>query len=92
MIFLFSQVTNDKDPLIYISTPRSQPRGGFHLVDVADTIVSVTKTGVIGCHSWLPYDKHSYRSFVFDVDSSHTNTKYVFFLLSMSFNVAYFFF
>jgi hypothetical protein len=61
---------------MFISAPRS-PSRSFLQVGIADTLVSVSELGVLGVHSWLPYDRHSSRGFTLDVDPTIYNAKYV---------------
>ncbi|PSN41666.1 Neurobeachin-like protein 1 [Blattella germanica] len=49
-------VSSEKDPVVFISAPRSPPRS-FLQVGVADTLVSVSKSGVVGAH-FLPLNSH----------------------------------
>ena len=37
----------------------------------------MTQKGVVGMHSWLPYDKSISNYFTFDRDSTLLNSKYV---------------
>lgn len=75
MIFIF-QVSNEKDPIVFISAPRSPPRS-FLQVGLADTLLSVSKLGVVGAHSWQPHDRYSTKGFTLDVDPTINNAKYV---------------
>lgn len=70
------QLTSDRDPVAFISPPRSLPRS-FLAAAVPDLVVTVTRSGVLGVHSWLPTDRHSPRGFSFEVDPSVSNAKYV---------------
>ncbi|XP_039288405.1 neurobeachin-like protein 1 isoform X2 [Nilaparvata lugens] len=60
-------VLNEKDPIVFVSRPRSPPRG-FLQSGLPDSLVTVTKGSVVGVHSWLPHDKHSNRPFTLDID------------------------
>lgn len=70
------QVSNEKDPIVFVSSPRSPPRS-FLQVGLADTLLSVSKLGVVGTHSWHPHDRHGPRGFTLDVDPTINNAKYV---------------
>ncbi|CAH0384949.1 unnamed protein product [Bemisia tabaci] len=67
-------VTTERDSLVFVSVPRSPPRGLFQNV-IADCLVTISKSGLIGQHSWLPYEKHSAKGFALDIDSSLSNPK-----------------
>jgi hypothetical protein len=70
------QVSNEKDPIVFMSAPRSPPRS-FLQVGLPDTLLSVSKLGVVGAHSWHPHDRHGLRGFTLDVDPTINNAKYV---------------
>lgn len=59
-----------------MSAPRS-PSRSFLQVGIADTLVTVSESGVVGVHSWLPHDRHGPRGFTLDVDPTIYNAKYV---------------
>ncbi|XP_071443766.1 neurobeachin-like protein 1 [Hetaerina americana] len=70
-------VSNESDPLVFVSTPRSPPRGSFLQTTLPDNVVTVTRSGIIGVHSWVPHGTSSSNlSFNFDVDPSINSTKY----------------
>uniref|UniRef100_A0A336KCC2 CSON006833 protein n=1 Tax=Culicoides sonorensis TaxID=179676 RepID=A0A336KCC2_CULSO len=64
-------LSNDKDPVIFLSTPRSPPRS--FLQTSPDYLISVTKNGILGCHSWLSFDKD--KGFLLEIDATTTNLK-----------------
>ncbi|XP_075228167.1 neurobeachin-like protein 1 [Lycorma delicatula] len=68
------EVLNEKDPVVFVSTPRSPPRG-FLQSSLPDCLVTVSKSAAVGVHSWLPHDKHSNRGFTFDIDPTLSNAK-----------------
>ncbi|XP_023703751.1 neurobeachin-like protein 1 isoform X2 [Cryptotermes secundus] len=68
------EVSNEKDPIVFVSSPRSPPRS-FLQVGLADTLLSVSKLGVVGTHSWHPHDRHGPRGFTLDVDPTINNAK-----------------
>ncbi|XP_063234189.1 neurobeachin-like protein 1 isoform X2 [Bacillus rossius redtenbacheri] len=68
------EVSTDKDPLVFLSVPRSPPRG-FLQTGMADTVVSVSRGGSVGAHAWQPFDRHSNKGFSLEVDSSLGNAK-----------------
>ncbi|KAG8229067.1 hypothetical protein J437_LFUL005700 [Ladona fulva] len=71
------QLSNERDPLVFVSSPRSPPRGSFLQTSLPDTIVTVTQSGVIGLHSWVPHGSvNSGLKFTLDIDPSTSSTKY----------------
>ncbi|XP_054270115.1 neurobeachin-like protein 1 [Macrosteles quadrilineatus] len=68
------EVSNDKDPVVFVSGPRSPPRG-FLQTALPDCLVTVTRGGVVGVHSWLPYDRYNNRGFTFDTDPTMAHPK-----------------
>lgn len=72
--FTIMELTTDRDPVAFLSQPRSQPRN-FLAPALPDLVVTVTRSGVVGVHSWLPVDRHSPRGFTFEVDPSVGNAK-----------------
>ncbi|XP_046670158.1 neurobeachin-like protein 1 isoform X2 [Homalodisca vitripennis] len=68
------EVFNDKDPVVYVSGPRSPPRG-FLQTTLPDCLVTVSRAGILGVHSWLPYDRYNNRGFTLDVDPTLSNNK-----------------
>lgn len=65
------EMSTEKDPVIYLSEPRSPPRS--FLQTSPDMLISVTKSGIIGCHSWLSHDKD--KGFVLEIDATTLNLK-----------------
>ncbi|KAK7867079.1 hypothetical protein R5R35_004016 [Gryllus longicercus] len=70
------EVSSDKDPLVFLSAPRSPPRG-FLQAGAHDSLVSVSRGGAVGAHTWAAAaDRHApARGFVFDVDPSLASAK-----------------
>lgn len=68
------ELSNPKDPLIYLSVPRSPPRSFLQLSP--DVLVSISKNAILGCNSWISYDKD--KGFLLEVDATTNNLKYVF--------------
>ncbi|XP_069696255.1 neurobeachin-like protein 1 isoform X1 [Periplaneta americana] len=68
------EVSNEKDPIVFMSAPRSPPRS-FLQVGLADTLLSVSKMGVVGAHSWHPHDRHGTKGFTLDVDPTINSAK-----------------
>lgn len=71
---LVSKVSNDKDPVVFVSAPRSPPRG-FLQAGMPDCLVTISKSAIAGVHSWLPHDRHSNKGFILDIDPTLTNVK-----------------
>ncbi|XP_055608825.1 neurobeachin-like protein 1 isoform X2 [Uranotaenia lowii] len=65
------ELTTDKDPIVYLSTPRSPPRS--FLQTSPDMLISVTKSGILGCHSWMSFDKE--KGFLLEIDATTSNLK-----------------
>lgn len=63
--------SNEKDPVIYLSDPKLPPRS--FLQTSPDILISVSKSGVLGTHSWLSYDKD--KGFLLEVDATTSNLK-----------------
>ncbi|XP_055643375.1 neurobeachin-like protein 1 isoform X2 [Toxorhynchites rutilus septentrionalis] len=65
------ELSNEKDPVVYLSTPRSPPRS--FLQTSPDMLISVTKSGILGCHSWMSFDKE--KGFLLETDATTSNLK-----------------
>ncbi|XP_059473157.1 neurobeachin-like protein 1 isoform X2 [Neocloeon triangulifer] len=71
-------VATDRDPIVFISSPRPPPRPAQRLflpAGTPDCVVTVSKSGALGLHSWVPHDRHSSRGFSLDTDGSINNPK-----------------
>nr|XP_040227141.2 neurobeachin-like protein 1 isoform X2 [Anopheles coluzzii] len=64
-------LSTDKDPVVYLSTPKSPPRS--FLQTSPDMLITVTKSGILGCHSWMSFDKE--RGFLLEIDATTLNLK-----------------
>ncbi|XP_037640849.1 neurobeachin-like protein 2 isoform X2 [Sebastes umbrosus] len=69
----FVEVVSDGLPLIQAVVPKSQNRSS--IIQGSDILVTVSSTGLIGTHSWLPYDKNIANYFTFTKDPTMTNPK-----------------
>ncbi|XP_036071922.1 neurobeachin-like protein 2 isoform X9 [Oryzias melastigma] len=69
----FVQVVSDGLPLVQAVVPKSQNRSS--IIQGSNTLVSVSSNGLIGTHSWLPYDKNIANYFTFNKDPTTTNPK-----------------
>ncbi|XP_050424019.1 neurobeachin-like protein 2 isoform X2 [Adelges cooleyi] len=69
----YVEITDSKHPMVFLSPPRSGPKGLLQTAD--DTLVTVCENTLIGRHSWLPYDRHSNKGFTLEVDQSHVLLK-----------------
>ncbi|XP_050525286.1 neurobeachin-like protein 2 [Daktulosphaira vitifoliae] len=67
----YVEITDSRYPMVFLSPPRSGPKGLLQTFMTDDTLVTVCENTLIGRHSWLPYDKHSNKGFTLDVDPSH---------------------
>ncbi|BFZ22107.1 hypothetical protein BsWGS_25146 [Bradybaena similaris] len=70
----FVEVSNDRDPLVYVCVPKSQSRSILQQ-SMPDSMITVTEDGVVGVHGWLPFDKAVPNFYTFDKDSSMLNPK-----------------
>ncbi|KAM9352743.1 neurobeachin-like protein 2 [Symphorus nematophorus] len=69
----FVEVVSDGLPLVQAVVPKSQNRS--FIIQGSDILVSVSSNGLIGTHSWLPYDKNIANYFTFTKDPTMTNPK-----------------
>jgi neurobeachin-like protein 1/2 len=65
------ELSLDKDPVVYLSQPRSPPRS--FLQTSPDMLFTITKSGILGCHSWMSFDKE--KGFLLEIDATTTNIK-----------------
>lgn len=68
------ELSTDKDPIIFLSSPRSPPRSFLQVNP--DVLVSISKAAILGCNSWVAQDKD--RGFLLEIDATTTNLKQVF--------------
>ncbi|XP_022621350.1 neurobeachin-like protein 2 isoform X1 [Seriola dumerili] len=69
----FVEVVSDGIPLVQAVVPKSQNRS--FIIQGSDIMVTVSSNGLIGTHSWLPYDKNIANYFTFAKDPTITNPK-----------------
>ncbi|XP_039530585.1 neurobeachin-like protein 2 isoform X1 [Pimephales promelas] len=69
----FKEVVSDGLPLVQALVPRNQTRS--IIIPGSDILVTVSANGMIGTHSWLPYDKSIANYFTFTRDPSVSNSK-----------------
>ncbi|XP_034730693.1 neurobeachin-like protein 2 isoform X1 [Etheostoma cragini] len=69
----FVEVVSDGLPLVQAVVPKSQNRS--FIIQGSDILVTVSSNGLIGTHSWLPYDKNIANYFTFTKDPTMTNPK-----------------
>ncbi|XP_063076336.1 neurobeachin-like protein 2 isoform X2 [Engraulis encrasicolus] len=69
----FVEVVSDGLPLVQAVVPRTQTRS--FIIQGSDVLVSVSANGLIGTHSWLPYDKNIANYFTFTKDPTVSNPK-----------------
>ncbi|XP_044313954.1 neurobeachin-like protein 1 isoform X2 [Drosophila rhopaloa] len=65
------ELSTPKDPIVYLSPPRSPPRSFLQLSP--DVLVSVSKSTILGCNSWLSFDKE--HGFLLEIDATTANLK-----------------
>lgn len=63
--------SNEKDPIIFLSTPRSPPKS--FLQNGPDILVSISKNAILGCNSWVSQEKD--KGFLLEIDATTTNLK-----------------
>lgn len=64
-------LSSDKDPIIFLSVPRSPPKSFLQVSP--DVLVSISKAGILGCNSWVAQEKD--KGFLLEVDATTTNIK-----------------
>ncbi|XP_076009798.1 neurobeachin-like protein 2 isoform X2 [Genypterus blacodes] len=69
----FVEVVSDGLPLVQAVVPKSQTRS--FIIQGSDMLVTVSSNGLIGTHSWLPYDKIIANYFTFTKDPTMNNPK-----------------
>ncbi|XP_040899505.1 neurobeachin-like protein 2 isoform X2 [Toxotes jaculatrix] len=69
----FVEVVSDGLPLVQAVVPKNQNRS--FIIQGSDILVTVSSNGLIGTHSWLPYDKNIANYFTFTKDPTMTNPK-----------------
>ncbi|ETE68362.1 Neurobeachin-like protein 2, partial [Ophiophagus hannah] len=65
---------SDRIPLVQVVVPKSQSHS-FMTQGSPDMMVTVSANGLLGTHSWLPYDKNICNYFNFTKDSTVSNPK-----------------
>uniref|UniRef100_A0A3P8V3W9 Neurobeachin-like protein 2 n=1 Tax=Cynoglossus semilaevis TaxID=244447 RepID=A0A3P8V3W9_CYNSE len=69
----FVEVLCDGLALVQAVVPKNQNRS--FIIQGSDILVTVSSNGLIGTHSWLPYDKNIANYFTFTKDPTMTNPK-----------------
>lgn len=64
-------LSSEKDPIVFLSTPRSPPKA--FLQTSPDFLISVSKHGILGCNSWISQEKD--RGFLLEIDATMNNMK-----------------
>ncbi|XP_039488182.1 neurobeachin-like protein 1 isoform X5 [Drosophila santomea] len=67
----YCELSTPKDPIVYLSPPRSPPRSFLQLSP--DVLVSISKSTILGCNSWLSFDKD--QGFLLETDATTANLK-----------------
>uniref|UniRef100_A0A8C6XE33 Neurobeachin-like protein 2 n=1 Tax=Naja naja TaxID=35670 RepID=A0A8C6XE33_NAJNA len=70
----FVEGISDWIPLVQVVVPKSQSHS-FITQGSPDMMVTVSANGLLGTHSWLPYDKNISNYFSFTKDSTVSNPK-----------------
>ena len=70
----FVSASDELDPLVFVNVPRSQARSILQH-GLADTLISVSLSGALGMHGWLPYNKQIEHYFTFEKDASLNTTR-----------------
>ncbi|XP_026578840.1 neurobeachin-like protein 2 [Pseudonaja textilis] len=70
----FVEGISDRIPLVQVVVPKSQSHS-FMTQGSPDMMVTVSANGLLGTHSWLPYDKNISNYFSFTKDSTVSNPK-----------------
>ena len=60
------------DPLVFVTVPKNQSHS-FIQSGMPDAMVTVSESGVIGLHGWLPYDRVMTNYFTFEKDPAVGN-------------------
>jgi hypothetical protein len=76
---------SDLDPAIFINIPRNHVKS-FMQQGLADPLLSITQSGVIGVNGWQAYERSLTNLFSFEKDPSLLSEKYskfffIFFIL-----------
>ncbi|KAJ3598621.1 hypothetical protein NHX12_002126 [Muraenolepis orangiensis] len=69
----FMEVVSNGTPLVQAVVPKNQTRS--FIIQGSDILVTVSANGLIGTHSWLPYDKNIANYFTFTKDPTMGNPK-----------------
>ncbi|KAM6169581.1 LOW QUALITY PROTEIN: neurobeachin-like protein 2 [Rhynchocyon petersi] len=70
----FAEVVSDDVPLVLALVPHRQPHS-FITQGSPDLLVTVSANGLLGTHSWLPYDRNINNYFSFSKDPTIGNAK-----------------
>ncbi|XP_028742695.1 neurobeachin-like protein 2 isoform X2 [Peromyscus leucopus] len=70
----FAEVVSEGVPLVLALVPHRQSHS-FITQGSSDLLVTVSASGLLGTHSWLPYDRNINNYFTFSKDSSMGNPK-----------------
>ncbi|GAB6029770.1 Neurobeachin-like protein 1 [Chamberlinius hualienensis] len=69
------EVSATDDPIIFMASSRTETRFGLFDANNMDPLITVSQSGIIGIHNWLPYNKSISSFFTLDVDPTTTNAK-----------------
>lgn len=71
IVFIPCDLSSDKDPIAFLSIPRSPPKSFLQVSP--DVLVSISKNGILGCNSWVSHEKD--KGFVLEIDATTSNIK-----------------
>lgn len=60
-------VSNEKDPVVFVSQPKTPPRS--FLQSGPDSFFTISRNGLVGVHNWLSFDKEK-KGFLLEIDSN----------------------
>ncbi|KAK3708098.1 hypothetical protein QZH41_019181, partial [Actinostola sp. cb2023] len=70
----YVEVSDVRDPLVYAAVPCVQARNLIHH-GMPDTMVTISRRGILGAQDWLPYSKTKSRPFTFELDPALTSSR-----------------
>lgn len=71
IVSITCEFTSDKDPIVFLGTPRIPPRSFLQISP--DVLVSISRSSILGCNSWVSQDKE--KGFLLEIDATTTNVK-----------------
>lgn len=71
IVVITTDLANDKDPIVFLSIPRSPPKSFLQVSP--DVLVAISKNAILGCNSWVAHEKD--KGFVLEIDATTSNLK-----------------